>query len=167
VPNRLSLVGVVAAERCTATGDAFILLGLLFVVLPSILVLVVAEFRWTRLTVFQNSVLCSNLASYCPAVILGSLIKVNVTFLQISIFPASYKTRPFAGKVSLPVPSGLDAWDFLGLFFRKKASYEARNIVFNAVFLDKMCTFFGPNSRGREKIGNEQLRYFFLFTRCY
>jgi len=52
--------------------------------------------------------------------------------------------------------------ELFGLFFRKKASYKARNTVFNArFFFDKMCTFLWPNSRGREKIGNEQLRHFF------
>jgi len=80
-----------------------VLLGLLFVVLRSILVLVVVESRWTRLTVFKNSVVCSNLASHCPGVIFGSLIKVKVTFLQINVFPASYKTHPLAGKASLPI----------------------------------------------------------------
>jgi hypothetical protein len=104
VLGRLSLVGVVAVKRYTTTGDAFILLGLLFVVLRSILVLVVVESRWPRrLTVFQNSVLRSNLASHCPGVILGSLIKVKVTFIQISVFLASYKTHPLAGKASSPI----------------------------------------------------------------
>lgn len=87
----LSLVGVVAVDRCMSSGDAFMVLGLLIMEIASMLVPVMVDSRWTRLTVFQNSVLCRNFASQCSGVILGSLVKVKVTFLQVTLFPASYK----------------------------------------------------------------------------
>lgn len=80
-----------------STGDAFMVLGLLIVEIASMLVLVMVDSSFTRLTVFQNSVLCRNFASQCSGVILGSLVKVKGTFLQITVFPASYDTLLLGG----------------------------------------------------------------------
>jgi hypothetical protein len=44
----------------------------------------------------------------------------------------------------------------------KSALKDEKYSISCPFFFDKMCTFLWPYSRGREKIGIEQLRYFFI-----